>query len=878
VPSAKTSFRRAVAAHREALGLLAAVRDRLERLEGESQHGTESEQRQTELARRLGSLAGKLASSWLGQPWSVIEAERFPVERDTAPGRPTMIRIADAEPVPGAGFPVVVPLTGVGHLAIDRDARDPAVAGLLRSVLTRLLASFPAGTMRILAVDGGALGAPLAPFNALVPAGVMSEPVTDLAGLKNVLEEAEEQVRAVQAGENTDPDVIVIACVALPPDCGRTEFARIAALAHAGSAARVHLVLAGYPPPAKPALERAPRLEFTTQITSREVGGQVLFHVGDPPRDTFGAERRGLNTPVVLDTTPPDGLIEELSRHIAQRAESEGALTFDDLVPERLWQESSVSGLRTVVGRVGRGDAVLALDDATPHWLVSGRTGSGKTVFLLDALYALAARYSPDELAMFLLDFKEGVSFTEFIPTEGDPTWIPHARTVGVESDRQYGVAVLQELVREMNRRAAVMKQSGVTKLSDLRMVRRDVALPRIVAVIDEFHVLFQGKDQSAKSAAALLEEVARKGRSYGVHLILASQSVTGMDALLGKGSTVFGQFGMRIALSGGGAILGGSKAADALPTGQVILNDAGGAASGNRRARVPYADPNALTALRHRIWELRTPGSAPPAVFAGYAENRIEDDLTYARLTPKVKRRTAYIGRAVDVGLPAAGLTLDATPGRNLAVLGTSAVGADILSAAALGLARQHAPGTARFLLAGLAAPADDVVDDLAATLKGDGHECHVLELAGYRGMLASLATVDQAAFGRSEGPATYLVVFGADVGSAVLKQPHAGSKRNGLDDLRAVLRDGPLRGVHVLGWWRGVRRFVEDLGTGGKEDVAGLVALNVRGSDLSTLVGNFSLEWSPRPNRALFIDRHEDITRLVVPFVRAGRFDDVD
>ena len=121
----------------------------------------------------------------------------------------------------------------------------------------------------------------------------------------------------------------------------------------------------------------------------------------------------------------------------------------------------SVAGLRTVVGRAGRGDAVLALDDTTPHWLVGGRTGSGKTVFLLDVLYGLAARYSPDELALYLLDFKEGVSFTEFIPTDADPSWVPHARTVGVESDRQYGVAVLTELVREMNRRAGGDEAAG---------------------------------------------------------------------------------------------------------------------------------------------------------------------------------------------------------------------------------------------------------------------------------------------------------------------------------------------------------------------------------------------------------------------------------
>ena len=110
----------------------------------------------------------------------------------------------------------------------------------------------------------------------------------------------------------------------------------------------------------------------------------------------------------------------------------------------------------------------LAFDDATPHWLVGGRTGAGKTVFLLDVLYGLAARYSPAELQLWLLDFKEGVSFTEFVPTDRDPSWLPHARAVGVESDREYGLAVLRELRRELSRRAGLFKRHGVTKLADL--------------------------------------------------------------------------------------------------------------------------------------------------------------------------------------------------------------------------------------------------------------------------------------------------------------------------------------------------------------------------------------------------------------------------
>ena len=102
------------------------------------------------------------------------------------------------------------------------------------------------------------------------------------------------------------------------------------------------------------------------------------------------------------------------------------------------------------------------------------------------------------------------------------------------------------------------------------------------------------------------------------------------------------------------------------------------------------------------------------------------------------------------------------------------------------------------------------------------------------------------------------YRVVFGMDaMGSGALPS------------LRRVLRDGPGRGVHLLSWWRGLRRFSEETGgSAGREDVAGLVFLNVPQQDVSLMVGK-PLDWQPRENRALLHDRHADRTVTIVPFV---------
>src|SRR6185312_5981221 len=104
-------------AHRKALGALGEVRRRLGQMEAEAAHSPDAVRDQEQVAGRMRQLADSMAQSWLGAPWPVIESSRPQVELDTVPGQPATIRIGDAEPVPGARFGVVVPLTGVGHLA-----------------------------------------------------------------------------------------------------------------------------------------------------------------------------------------------------------------------------------------------------------------------------------------------------------------------------------------------------------------------------------------------------------------------------------------------------------------------------------------------------------------------------------------------------------------------------------------------------------------------------------------------------------------------------------------------------------------------------------------------------------------------------------------
>ena len=230
---------------------------------------------------------------------------------------------------------------------------------------------------------------------------------------------------------------------------------------------------------------------------------------------------------------------------------------------------------------------------------------------------ALAARYSPAELAFYLLDFKEGVSFARFAPGRRDPSWLPHVRLVGlnVNTDREFGLALLRFLGDELRRRADAAKRHEVTNLAELRAEDPDGSWPRIVAVVDEFQVLLAGRDAVAAEAVDLLEDLARRGRSQGIHLILASQDVSGIEALWGRPALV-AQFSLRIALPRARRVLAETnQAAESLPRYHAVVNADSGAPEANRIVRVPAAgDRERWNALQHRLWRRRPRGAGTAA------------------------------------------------------------------------------------------------------------------------------------------------------------------------------------------------------------------------------------------------------------------------
>ncbi|SCL35872.1 FtsK/SpoIIIE family protein [Micromonospora nigra] len=818
----------------------------------EARHAT----RIAELARRAAAAAERAAPGAGSAEWAGWRPT--PVSRAEPPGaaRIGTVRVPGAEPVPA-----LLPLLDGGHVALTGDERgcETVVAALL----LRAVGRGAPGTVRLVGYDPDQLGGGLAGFAPLGTAGLLT--FVGPGGLGGLLDDLVEQIRRINetvlAGEHASlrelaeatgrrPEPWRVAVLLGGDELSRHERGQLDRIVRAGAACGVHLVVWGVALPDAPSVTRV-RVE--------------------PDGAWIGP------LPVRLDPPPPATLLTLTCREVARVVSAGPAPTpFTDLLPppESMWREDSAVALTAPIGEGPDGRPVLlTLGDYPPHALIGGPSGTGKTNLIFAWIGALASRYSPAELEFYLLDFKEGVSFARFAQGRRDPSWLPHMRLVGinVNTDREFGLALLRFLAEELRRRADAAKKHEVTKLAELRAVDPAGHWPRIVAVVDEFQMLLAGRDAVAREAADLLEDLARRGRSQGIHLVLASQDVRGIEALWGRPALV-AQFTLRIALPKALRILAErNDAAQSLPKYHAVVNAESGLAEGNQVARIPSAgDWETWSGLQHRLWRMRPAEAAPARLFDGDAVPRLVDAPDFRALAaPQVgtpRGPVALLGEIIDVQARSAAMRLPRAPGRNLAVLGTRIDEAcAVLDAAARSLARQHRPGSARFSIACLDPDADPAARALYEDLADDAawyDEETVAEL---------MAETAQGLGGSGGGAPHYLLLFAVDAAAGSLAGRVGG--RSGLEHLRRILHDGPERRTHVLAWWRGVARMRADLGgpAARTDQIGAWVALDTHGGELGSSLypGTGGPDWYPRPWRGLFFDRAVHRTgQTIIPY----------
>ena len=179
------------------------------------------------------------------------------------------------------------------------------------------------------------------------------------------------------------------------------------------------------------------------------------------------------------------------------------------------------------VGSTDKGDLVdFTLDTVSHiHCFIIGQSGTGKSVFLHDVILGAMSKHSPEELELYLMDFKiGGVEFNRYKNEK-------HVKALLVDnSDIQITLEILRDISNKMRERGKLLRASGVSNIVEYNQVNPDKKMPRIVFIADECHVMFPTMNSKEvklyREISDILAKIAKEGRSQGVHLVLATQTI----------------------------------------------------------------------------------------------------------------------------------------------------------------------------------------------------------------------------------------------------------------------------------------------------------------------------------------------------------------
>lgn len=715
----------------------------------------------------------------------------------------------------------------------DHAGRAEAVR-VMQMVMARLLTGLPPGRAQFTIIDPVGLGQSFAGFmhladhdDALVGQRIWTEREHIDQRLANMTEHMETVIQKylrnefetiddynAQAGELAEPyRFLVIAD--FPAGFEGESFRRLASIASSGARCGVYTLILHDTGTPLPADARLAELEAHSINLDRK-GAKFVWR--DEVFERF---------PLQLDAAPAEGTLNPILDVVGRRAKENKRVEVDfktiSPAPSQVWTGSTKSDMQVPIGRLGatRLQMMRLGRGVAQHALIAGKTGSGKSTLLHVLVTNLAMWYSPDEVEFYLVDFKKGVEFKTYATHQ-----LPHARAVAVESDREFGLSVLQRIDAELTRRGDLFRKAGVQDLASYREATSQ-AMPRTLLMIDEFQEFFSEDDKLAQDASVLLDRLVRQGRAFGVHVLLGSQTIGGTSGLA---RSTIGQMAVRIALQTSEAdsqlILGDNNAAARLLTrpGEAIYNDQGGLVEGNSPFQIAWlADEQRETYLDLVRNKAKAAGNGygEPIVFEGNApadlwKNHRLKALLDAPGWSRTSAPMAWLGDPVAIKDPTA-IALRRQSGANALIIGQQDEAAlSVLSAAVVSLAAQHAPGSARFYLLD-GSPADSPLAGVLTNVS-DAIRPHDVRNVEWRGVPDAINEIAREVKQRQseespDAPAIYLVIYGLQryrmlrksedsFGGFSMSDDEGEKKPQPEKQFADILRDGPAVGVHVLTW----------------------------------------------------------------------------
>ena len=710
-------------------------------------------------------------------------------------------------------------------LQTERTGRLEAI-NVLRAVMLRLLTSLPPGRVLFTILDPVGLGESFAGFmhlvdyeEKLVGGRIWTESEHIEARLAELTSHMENVIQKylrnefasideynAQAGELVEPyRFLVIAD--FPANFTENSARRLASIISSGARCGVFTLIA-----------HDQRQTASHEIPLEDLTSTSIHLVHDGKQFVFQDEVLK-RLPFSVVSPPPEDVLTRILQLVGHHAKDslQVKVPFETIVPspEEMWSRDSRGDIRVPLGHTGavRQQQLRLGRGMAQHALIAGKTGSGKSTLLHVIVTNLALWYGPEEIEFYLVDFKKGVEFKTYVTNH-----LPHARAIAIESDREFGLSVLQRLDAELARRGDLFRAAGVQDLAGYRDTTGET-IPRTLLIVDEFQMFFSEDDRLAQEATVLLDRLVRQGRAFGIHVLLGSQTLSGSASLP---RSTMGQMAVRIALQCSEAdsqlILDDTNVAARLLSrpGEALYNDAGGLVEGNSPFQTAWLSDDQRQVFLERVAERTREsniGVEPPIVFEGNAPADIRDNRLLARTlhTPASANGAPHVwlGAPVAIKEPTH-VVLKRQSGANLLLVGQRAdAAAALLGSTVLSLAAQSNHGARFYILDGAAADeSNGLLRQLANVLPHDTH------LVAWRDVATTITEIADEVQRRLDAddmtaPAIYLLINGLQRYRMLRHEEETFSFSDDADSAPSadkrfaeLLRDGPTFGVHVFAW----------------------------------------------------------------------------
>lgn len=708
----------------------------------------------------LAALEPKYGLAELG--WDAPQWVKFMPLTETSIPRLTRVGWLTAQGTYGRiEMPMLMPIIGSRNLLIKASGSGKETArAAMQSVMLRLLATLPPGKLRFVCIDPVGLGSSMAGFIKELPEFLTGGQARfDSALIEQSLADLETHMATVnqkylgvryatmeeynaQAGEVAEPYRLLVVAD-FPARFSDSAAQRLVSIATNGRGTGVYVLAM---------VDTEQKLPYNFNLGDLERKAEIV--VCDGSRAAWqDPDFKGCS--LSLDRIPSADQFERIVKSVGEAAvaASEVKVPIEKaaLPPEKWWQGDARNGVRVPIGRVGaEGVHMLEFHEQKMlnSALVIGQPRSGKSTLLHGLLTNLSQTYSPDEVELYLIDFKQ-VEFNDYATYA-----LPHARVVAVHSEREFCLSVLRRLSAELQRRSDLLRQKGFVSLSEYRN-RTGERLPRILLIMDEFQEMFSPDDNLAQEAGLILDRLVRIAPAFGINVLLSSQTLSGNYTL---SRATKDQIPIRIALAAADAdsraVLSDENDRARLleRPGEAIYNAANGRIEGNSLFQGFWLSPDRREVFLGQMADYATRRGytppEPPIVFNGDAPaainaNRDLDRLLAAPDWPAPpKSVAAWLGEPIEIKPHTAAL-FRRQSGSNLLIVGQNEyaeTATAMLLTALLSLAAQHRPTDARFILLNLT-DVDSEWHDLPNALAEAAP--HTMKVVERRGVLAAIDEV---------------------------------------------------------------------------------------------------------------------------------------